>query len=1459
MSATTSQPSEGDWLEHKNLIRDEYLVNNTSLKDLIDLLRAHGLHASKWQLEVKLRNWNFSKNIDKETWQYVDRQIRKRKDEGKDSDVIHCGRRLKKLKVTKETNRHREMDVLARFRPHPPSPKNPQLSICTPPTFQMSFEWPSSLPWLHLQKTSWNTNATVSESMKIQQMCQINAARSLVMALLTRGHESQSISLSEVITGTNNLMPECHPEEHVRTAQNLLAGPAFESLTECLKVVVYTMSNSILIEGNQQVELLSSLIEFRNIDIKTHLRKLRNESPTIRAFLERLFHSEIEDATSSLGQSNVPRPLHLLTWLLELGQDPNYYYSIFIYQDRTSITPIQKAVHSGYLELVQLLLRFHARPDLAQGSTYDEALVNLALDSRCSDVDKVRIIESLFDHKFLSIDEILRAAIELRNTALMRRILQYGPDVTSYETSWLHPAGRRRQKDFKPHLGTTSALMMAVEVGDEIAELMLDYVSQNCQPAPSVLADASLAAVYGGHYALMLRLDAIHVPGKLFNAFGITPLQAAVVGGNPFVCKYLLEQHGGSSASLILAAAILGNVEIVQLLIECGGLGDPNALLCRLDNEWYDYFNIPNIAQGLPLAMLTALLRWKDHEDLTEEVCIVLIGNGATLEPGNVAELSRRGYHRCLEVALRAGGNPNDEDGCKHTALQCALASSWPLDEKEDTTSRRFLTVELLINAGANLRGGEVVRAIDLHEQDLVFCLLRNHGTLKDVDEMGKGCLEAEIQAQNDSSIQDILEMQEYPIDAGPFCAAILKKDWDLVGRLFEKVHIPTNCHLLEGTAVGLAAEAGELDILNKLLARFSHLSVLESAILPISIDEREIKVLRRYRDGSAYWRTATDEDRIEGSPLALAALGGHTCGFRQLLCHGCSMDRISWKVVAESERTSEYLEVLRELGTSIGISTRYDSELNPALCSAIEMGKRDLMRYLVEVGADINELDVSSKSSRSPLQTALLKDNMNMAAYLLENGATVNVASAFDLGSTALQCAASRGHIGFAVRLLQLGARVNKRGSGMFARSALEEAAEHGRLDMLALLLHYGAVTTGRGRQQLVLSVVFAQSEAHHCIAKWLKDKCGWTDADQDLSERVDAEGSMVALWLFLGLLALSTESAADGPCETSLGSSAVDTIHTSTTTWKGTITITDKIIIQTVPLNVTKSKARLSRVTVTDKSASQRNITVGNNTRPTDIRANPSTVGITKTTTITTTFTKLATVTAYPEAKIAIITVTMTVWTAINETQYPAGLATTVTTTVNPIQTALTNVTKTITADESVTLERRIPQKTHYQVCDQNSSNYLSWAPGANPSDKRMIKEFSRQDHEVNPTEIKVSDRVACCNECMKRKHCRVSFWGRPPGAIRKAPHKCYLYITVNWRQCMDGAQPLYARYMADLQALDPITAPWFIFSNGPCGQLKFGGVKNDKWHKPPKHDGFDKWKVLDANRKKYKNDDW
>ncbi|KAK2472788.1 hypothetical protein H9L39_14963 [Fusarium oxysporum f. sp. albedinis] len=1142
MSKTTSQPTERDWLEQKNFIRYEYLINDTSLKDLVVLLRAQGLYTTKGQLEYKLRTWSFSKNLDKQTWQYVERKIRQRKLKGKESDVIHCGRRLQKLKITKETNRHRETNIMVRFKAPPPSPKNPQLSICTPPTFQMSFEWPSSLPWLRLRETSWNItiNASSSNVLTVHQRDQASIALSLMMRVLVpQSRQNLSISLSKLITGVSNVMPEWYPGEHTETAQNLFAGPTAESLSEYFKVMVYMLSNSMVTEDDSQLDFYTSLMRIGIIDLRADLKKLRNESLTFRAFTERLFQFEIQKATSRFKHNTErPRPLHLIKWLLELGQDPNCYCELGSYYYPALATPMQQATKAGNLELVELLLRFHACADIPQSGTHKEAFVNLALESGCSDVIKLRVLNVLFDHKFLNRDEMLRAAIELRDEVLMCKMLQCGADVTSYETSWLHPARRReRHASFRQtHFKNPSALMMAVQTGGRMADMMLDYLLLKSDPAPSIFADAYIAAAYGGHYAIVLRLDEMNSSGKVCNAKGITPLQAAVIGGNATVCRYLLERYRGASSLLVLAAAVLANIDTLQLLINYGA--NPNARLGTDHTVLYDYFSMPSTrASGSLLTILTMLLdQVSEHKPIKESV-LKMIQNGAVL--------SELRLHTCLKEALSAGGDPNDYDGYGRTALQCAMAGHFSVgvtvqtnnsalfDEEyqidgclsfdnQDKRMVRRLTVKLLIQAGAEMSGGEVVRAIRLRDQPLLMFLLQRGGTLTDIDDTGRGCLEAEIEARNGPSLQETLEMQEFSIDAGPFCAAIQRQDWALVERLFERAHQPTSCHLLEGTAVGLAAKAGQLTIMEKLLTRFSHHSVLTSAILPVSFRADNIEVFTQYRGRAGFWRTAPDEEgeyfHIEGSLLTLAAIGKDTSGFRELLRRGCCMDTIAWSIVAESERSSEYLHLLREFGTGIGTSTKQDIQFKTALCEAIDMGNHDVTRYLVEVGADVNEFDIhapffNTANQLSPLQLAAKKSDIDIALYLLENGAKVNAPPAFYQGATALQFASIGGYLGFARHLLQLGARINVRGAHVRGRSALEGAAENGRLDMLALLVYHGAVTTGRGRQQLINSVAYAQGRAHNTAAEWLQETCGWTEADQHLLELVD-----VNAWYPLG-----------------------------------------------------------------------------------------------------------------------------------------------------------------------------------------------------------------------------------------------------------------------------------------------------------------------------------------------------
>ncbi|CZR46126.1 uncharacterized protein FPRO_11573 [Fusarium proliferatum ET1] len=147
---------EEQWLQYKEIIRYQFLVRNMSLKELVSFLSCMGFTVTSFQLQFKLKAWGILKKMDKPTWQYIDRRINKRKAQGKDTDVILSGRRLKQSAISKAITDHGAKDIftqMAQARSPPPSPVNPCLTICTPPSLRMEYEWPVSLPWMKFQNT----------------------------------------------------------------------------------------------------------------------------------------------------------------------------------------------------------------------------------------------------------------------------------------------------------------------------------------------------------------------------------------------------------------------------------------------------------------------------------------------------------------------------------------------------------------------------------------------------------------------------------------------------------------------------------------------------------------------------------------------------------------------------------------------------------------------------------------------------------------------------------------------------------------------------------------------------------------------------------------------------------------------------------------------------------------------------------------------------------------------------------------------------------------------------------------------------------------------------------------------------------------------------------------------------------------------------------------------------------
>ncbi|KAF4451292.1 hypothetical protein F53441_5713 [Fusarium austroafricanum] len=849
------------------------------------------------------------------------------------------------------------------------------------------------------------------------------------------------------------------------------------------------------------------------MNLRIDLKKLRNENITVRAFFDTVFQNEIYVATDYVARIDLQRPLHIIKWLLESGQDPNcgtktaYIYDL--------VTPIGRAIKVGHVDLVELLLRFHARIDDMQAQTDGETVIEATLRGKGSDAVKLRLLNLLYRHcGSISLEDKLCAAIQLRDMGFIKHTLYENTDTTTAQAAW------------QPHDATDIGYLLVptMEVEVRSPDPMSDCPLVTDLLSEFVTAEVFVTAALADDCETVRRLHEIRPVGNEYGRLGFTPLQAAVRHGKLSSCELLLELYGGASAILLLSAAYANHEDILELLLRHGADFNAEIELQEL-LSFYEIHKIPPRYRTGSYFRFKQLFLGRNSYDWGEgsNCFIILLNSGARLIEGDVARFARHWLEEPLKAALAAGGNPDDRSNMGRTSIQCALHIDYISPSEYRDPEKRLLTIQALLQAGASLKGGEVVSAIRTNDQDLINLLLVNKGTLRDIDHHGASCLEAKIIARkraigefgdsDDSDddndlLQQMLEAQEYDIDSGPFCAAMETGDWALVDRLFARGHNENGLQQVEGTAVGLAARYGRFDVLEKLLSRFARSTDSYSAILPVELAENGtihdigVEVVDQEWDDRRidYWRkshrTSSRYDPcVRASPLALAALGYGSSGFRELLKKGFLVDDITLMVIASKKDCLEHLELLKEYQPRLDHRAPCQTRALSLLSAAISQGNDMMARFLVEAGMNVNEHDVAVPESLSPLQCAVRRGNLDMVGYLLENGANVNAPPAFVNGATALQCTVAEGYIGLANQLLHSGARVNARGANENGWTALMAAATKGNLDMLELLICHGAA---RSRYQVILAVEAASKELHYAAAEWLKHRCGWSKEDE-------------------------------------------------------------------------------------------------------------------------------------------------------------------------------------------------------------------------------------------------------------------------------------------------------------------------------------------------------------------------
>ena len=185
-------------------------------------------------------------------------------------------------------------------------------------------------------------------------------------------------------------------------------------------------------------------------------------------------------------------------------------------------------------------------------------------------------------------------------------------------------------------------------------------------------------------------------------------------------------------------------------------------------------------------------------------------------------------------------------------------------------------------------------------------------------------------------------------------------------------------------------------------------------------------------------------QDKNGLSPLHHAASKGHRDIVKLLFESGAHLNAPDGSGLtplhhAASKRETNTVQLLLSLGAE------------PDLTKAVKQGQYDILRELLQAGADPN---MTILTGEFPLQYASLMGNKRVVQLLLLRGAYPRKQNKF--GNTPLHWAASYGHKHVVKQLIDGGAELNS--TNIWGRTPLYHAVKNGRKDVVKLLMDMGA-----------------------------------------------------------------------------------------------------------------------------------------------------------------------------------------------------------------------------------------------------------------------------------------------------------------------------------------------------------------------------------------------------------------
>lgn len=904
------------------------------------------------------------------------------------------------------------------------------------------------------------------------------STRSIILPSTQVQSLATSAGFRRVTAEISKFMPEREEGENIARVKAVAGGDPVELKKQEIQLFVYQLSNN-LIQVEQDVNVEEDRFRrivglFHKLDLplvawKRYFVQSRGEA-TSSAFVEKLFEAAVNT-----------RELGLCEALLESGADPDKAIcsaesAALIYSAGKTVLvrPIQHSVERGVRDaaLVKLLIRFGAGVDLTTKTDDWPAILKAAKNGITEAVRA--LVEAGAD---------IRAAY----TGLRRR------SWITHDTALSQAADSKHYRHGRKEYDTDGC-------GQLKGYSCLKYLLPLYDPERDreIIQSALLVAARRHRTDMIPLLLGAGADINGTNVKGYTPLIAAVNAckdgkGVPAV-QLLLDLgadpdgtsgHASPSAlrPLHLAAA-LGESELVALLIERGA--DVDSLAFTGKENYRDitadlYMETSRPTTPLLLALSSSRLRNPGLGADQAAVAFCLLRAGAGLIGGELVHAAGLNSVELVCELLDREADINETDKGGKSALQKSICFLSPCQ-----------IAEVLIEAGAEMRGGELMSAVRVGSRGIVDALLRSGASMS--RETGtKSVLAAAADSCNWDLMTWLMEAHSVPYEPAALCAAVCseRSNEKCLETLLQRRDPAKVGGLLTATAVGYAAHLGETEMLDRLL-EFKNQN---TCLLPVTDDTFGYITLAEEDWGcmsDAYYRSFwRGKGHIRCSVLVPALLATDWDAVRQLLDAGHWPDRLALYVAvvrASSRRFEQYFtpeEVHEHKTESIvmirrltglmspkDITQRARRKLGTPLQTAARVRRPDVARHLLSAGADVNapppQIIYYAADEvvppRTALQWAVENGDVEMTELLLEAGADASAPAGHDSGATALQLAAGNGHLGIARRLMGLGADVNAAGAKRRGRTALQAAAEGGRLDMVEFLLECGAGRLGDG-----------------------------------------------------------------------------------------------------------------------------------------------------------------------------------------------------------------------------------------------------------------------------------------------------------------------------------------------------------------------------------------------------------